>query len=125
MDYIASRLGDEGRNTPRATISPTTRDIAWAAGIFEGEGTCAKTGKRGTMVQIKQKDRWLCPQLQKFFGGTVKPRAYIRRGYGKDRLIKLWYWDIHGPRARGFLMTIYKFLSPRRQAQIHKALGIF
>ena len=107
-------MGREGLDTKKATEKPTIQDIAWAAGIYEGEGHSVKNGKNSTTVVITQKDRWLLDRLQKLFGGSVFNR------YGR-----IHKWQINGARARGFLMTIYKFLSPRRQFQAQLALGIF
>ena len=105
-------------NPLRAPVEhPTTLDIAWAAGIFEGEGYVgvpfAKYGPRHPIVSVVQKDEWLTERLRILFGGTNKR-------YGKDRRIYS-YWRLTGARATGFLMTIYKFLSPRRQQQIRDA----
>ena len=125
MGFAPSRLGDEGTSTPRAVKHPTVRDIERAAGYFEGEGTTSKNGKSSTTVSVKQKDPWILLWLQDRFGGTVKERTYLRKGYGESELITNSTWTIHGPRARGFLMTIYSLLSPRRQLQARRALGIF
>lgn len=103
--------------------SPTVLDIAWAAGVYEGEGsvTTKQSGygnhTRAPMVSLVQKDNWLCHQLCALFGGTV--RVYN----GGVRKTPHNHWRLSGPRAVGFLMTIYKFLSPRRQQQIREALA--
>lgn len=99
----------------------SVRDIAWAAGIFEGEGTtCPSNAKRNYTVvaAVTQKDLWLLRRLQELFGGSVDqyPQQYrnTTRLYGR--------WRLTGPAARGFLMTIYTFMSPRRKDQIKAAL---
>lgn len=125
MSFVASRLGDEGAATVRAVEKPTMRDIGWVAALYEGEGTAAKNGKSSTTVQMKQKDPWVLERTQRLFGGNLVQRTYVRAGYGRDRDVTLWYWTVHGPRARGFLMTIYPLLSPRRQTQARRALGLF
>ena len=95
-----------------AAVHPTIQDIAWAAGIYEGEGSCQKK-PYSTAVRIRQKDSWLPLRLKVLFGGSIC--------YRKDGQLD---WFASGSRARGFLMTIYKFLSPRRQKQIRHALGV-
>jgi hypothetical protein len=101
-----------------ATFHPTTHDIAWAAGIFEGEGYCVSPFHRAEncymsqTVQIAQKDPWILYKLQMLFGGKITMTKYKCASYPR--------WVITGPRARGFLMTIYMFLSPRRQDQIKR-----
>lgn len=97
------------------TVQAMRDDIIWAAGIFEGEGYCNRAGLKtgGTeRVVVSQKGRWLPDKLRSLFGGAVHgpyPTA-------------LYHWTINGPRARGFLMSIYGLLSPRRQAQVVQAM---
>lgn len=98
---------------------PTIKDIAWAAGIYEGEGTCKAThGSFG--ISVAQKDVWLVPRLRDLFGGAVAKHNF--GGVNPD--LELYQWTLYGARARGFAQTIYSFLSPRRRAQIRKALGV-
>lgn len=87
---------------------PTMQAIAWAAGIFEGEGS---TDKHGT-VAIVQKDPWILHRLCSLFGGEVKPYKW------KPQAKLYYHWRLHGGRARGFLLTIFTYLSPRRHEQI-------
>jgi hypothetical protein len=86
----------------------TIKDIAWAAGIYEGEGTFG-----GHSVRVVQKDNWLIYRLKYLFGGTVTEY----NGYH--------YWTISGPLCRGFLLTIFTFLSPRRKEQVTRHLLFF
>lgn len=103
----------------RPTEHPTVIDIAWAAGVYEGEGSVSYTqsgyGNRMPFVSITQKDQWLCARLRALFGGTVLQNTKQNGSYD--------YWRLTGPRGVGFLMTIYKFLSPRRQQQIRDAFA--
>jgi hypothetical protein len=94
----------------------TPVDIAWAAGIFEGEGTCPRRSKsnRTTTASVTQKDLWLLHRMQSLFGGTVRQYPQKEGTYGR--------WSCSGERARGFVMTIYTLMSPRRRAQIRAAL---
>lgn len=78
------------------------KEIAWAAGFYEGEGTFTKNG----VCSVTQKDIWPLQFLQSNFGGEITEY----NGYH--------YWRIYGGRARGFLLTIFTFLSPRRRRQI-------
>ena len=92
----------------------TIQDIVWAAGIYEGEGNCERRDDC-ERVYVGQKERWLCDRLRALFGGrvdaVVRPTGMFHR------------WQIGGARARGFLMSIYGMMSPRRQEQIRTALG--
>jgi hypothetical protein len=91
------------------------RDIYWAAGIFEGEGSFNKTAGSGN-IKVSQKDTWLLSRLRELFGGSV--RVQDRSNYGPQHS-----WILCGARARGFVMTIYSLLSPRRQSQAKTWLG--
>jgi hypothetical protein len=94
-----------------ATKVPNEIDIAWAAGIYEGEGHCRLCGhtKRGFMVQIVQKDPELLYRLRDWFGGSV---SGVRKGNSCHS------YDICGDRARIFIALVYKFMTVRRKAQI-------
>lgn len=106
------------------TLHPTMLEIAWAAGIFEGEGS----SNRGSteMVRVGQKDKWLVERLRDLFGGKI----YFKNGHatapsdGVLRIWQSWQWYLAGARARGFLMTIYPYLSPWRQAQTRRTFGL-
>lgn len=76
-------------------------NIGWAAGFYEGEGSFHKH-----YVSITQKDRWPLEHLVKLFGGEISEY----NGY--------FYWRIYGAKCRGFVLTIFTFLSPRRRRQI-------
>lgn len=119
---IKSRLG---ASDPRLGPSehPTIHDICWAAGIYEGEGSVvwdAKRGARYANVLIAQKDTWLTDRLRALFGGAITVQH--QRTAGRPTPIIMHYWRLTGARARGFLLTIYQFLSPRRQLRIREAL---
>jgi len=98
---------------------PSSLDIVWAAGLFEGEGSCGISIKQCSFTTISQKEAWILQRLQLLFGGTLK---HIQNSGFKKGLI--YKWTISGSRSRGFLMTIYKFLSPHRQLQTRKSLNL-
>jgi len=94
----------------RSSLKPNTKVIAWVAGIFEGEGNCSSPG--GTFnANVTQKDPELLNILVAFFGGRI---FLNQRGISK--------WYVSGPRAHGFMMTIYMFLTRRRQIQYRTAM---
>lgn len=99
---------------PTRTISPSLLDVAWAAGIFEGEGTVASSSDSQRIIVI-QKDRWILDRLRERFGGSI---------YLKEQE-SICHWYLTGARARGFAYTIYTWLSPHRRQQVRrKLLGI-
>lgn len=98
-----------------ATATPSDIEIAWAAGVYEGEGSCSRVAIReGTWalnVHVGQRDLWLLERLRVLFGGSIHRRPNIGD------------WHIHGTRAEEFLLSIFSFLSPRRQGQIVAAVA--
>lgn len=103
-----------------AIAHPSKLDIAWAAGFYEGEGHVIKENSQ--IVGITQKKPWALERLRDLFGGRVTNQIAFKSGknIGMDRARM---WIVNGPRARGFLMTIYRFLSPRRQKRIREVLA--
>jgi hypothetical protein len=99
-----------------AVKSPTAHAIWWAAGIFEGEGSFNKTAYGGN-IKISQKDPWILYRLKDFFGGTVGIQQHHSK-YGAQH-----HWVACGSRARGFIMTVFSLLSPRRKLQAKTWLG--
>ena len=90
---------------------PTMQDIAFAAGFYEGEGTCVGNSKRGgCYVQITQRDEEILKKMQSLFGGNL-----YQYHHGNGSYYRL---ALGGPRARGFAMTIFSFLSKRRKEQL-------
>lgn len=94
-------------------------DLAWAAGIYEGEGSIAIYGGNNLRVVVTQKDRWILDRLRDLFGGSVY--AQTAKYQGKPYPIHHWY--LNGARGRGLLYTMYTWLSPRRRLQARKALA--
>jgi hypothetical protein len=112
-------------STPRAQCSPTSLELAWAAGLIEGEGTFNRTGgKHQTMhterIGVRQVDRECVDRLQRLFGGSVNPVDYSKNPISKAKT--LWHWGVYGSRARGVMQTLYTFFSQVRRQQIRRAL---
>lgn len=97
--------------------TPTTIDVAWSAGVYEGEGTCRISGntKRGYSMAVTQKDPEILCRLRDWFGGSVRDNG---SGTG------IYIWEICGDRARIFAVFVYPFLSGRRKVQIDSTNGL-
>lgn len=102
------------------TLRPTLVDIAWAAGVYEGEGS-TDYHSRATRVTVTQKDGWILHKFRALFGGSVRYEGRHTLYRGEYRGNHRWY--LRGSRARGFLLTVFSWLSPRRRLQVRKALG--
>lgn len=114
------RFGYAGKRSlvPVATSRPTVAQIAWAAGFLEGEGWFILKGNGCSTVGCCQVNEWPIILLVALFGGTVNRRQRPTRTQPQ------FVWEAYGPRARGVAQTVYPFMSPRRQEQIRKALGV-
>jgi hypothetical protein len=91
----------------------------WAAGLYEGEGSC-NYAKSTENVQMQMMDPWPLDRLSRLFGGGRYQSEKVS-SWGTGTVHR---WAIYGARARGFLMTIYPMLSPRRQGQLRKAMRV-
>lgn len=97
-------------------------DKAYAAGFFDGEGSCA-FHNGGLQVSVTQNDRECLDKLRRFFGGKVTGPNYDKTNELSDN--PRYAWWIFGPRAHGFLMTIFSLLSKRRQKQTKGAIDAY
>ena len=103
----------------RATAPRTLRELAWAAGFLEGEGSFFLVGNStGSMATTAvQVEREPIDRLLALFGGSVRPVA------AREHRSAHWRWSATGARARGVAMTIYPMMSAKRRAQIRGALA--
>jgi hypothetical protein len=117
--YMAPKLN--------ATRIPTESEIAWAAGVYEGEGTCfAKVGKRTQKgrtyksvtdyLSVTQKDPEILYRMRDLFGGSIYEY--------QNHMGSVHRWTIHGQRTRNFVQLIYPWLSERRKQQIEAVNAI-
>jgi hypothetical protein len=103
---------------PTRTESPTLVDLAWAAGVWEGEGSVIFAGT--FRIEVAQKDRWILDRLRERFGGSI----YVRKEHYLGGRYILHKWYLTGARGRGFAYSIFSWLSPRRREQVRRALGV-
>lgn len=92
-------------------------DIAWAAGLYEGEGHAyshRRWPKSANVfrIDVTQKDHWVLERMRDLFGGTVYHSPSNICGT----------WQTSGARAKGVAYTFFSYLSPRRRTQIQAAL---
>ena len=97
------------------TRVPTDLDVAWIAGLYEGEGSCwaCSRGTRLT-VGIYQKDPEVLMRCREMFGGWITQNRHRT----PDKVCNV--WNLGGDNARMFLQVIYPFMSARRKVQIDK-----
>ena len=92
---------------------PSDLDVAWIAGLYEGEGCCNNIKGRTLANDYANK-------THKFFSGAEMFAARIteiRVGTEKNCHI----WAVNGDHARILLQAIYPFMSARRKVQLDAA----
>lgn len=87
-------------------------DIAWAAGLFEGEGTFGFSNGVAKRVVIQMTDLDILTRMQDLFGGSVAP-VKKRQEHWKD----CWIWTLGPEPAYTFTKQILPFLGERRSAR--------
>lgn len=116
---VKSHLGREKIKTKKSIQSPTLRDIEWSAGFCEGEASFNES-----RVQLSQTEsRTPLQKMLDLFGGNIVKRSFVKRRLKGIKARDAEIWIVSGSRARGFMMTIYSLMSPKRQKQIRRALN--
>lgn len=101
----------------------TERDYAWAAGLFDGEGsTFLKHGRRGCTlaVQLAQSGEDI-PTLERFFDVANVGRLYGPYEMGERRAPQV-RWTAHGAEAMIALRLMWPHLSRPKRAQATAAI---
>lgn len=99
----------------------STVDIAWAAGIIEGEGCFTRNSVGSPLVQVQMNDRDVIERLCNLFGtkmgGPYGP-------YGNEKATKPRYrFYTAGPRAIGIMFTLFTFMGQRRRDRIKEIVA--
>lgn len=103
-------------------------DIAWLAGLLEGEG-CFHIGKRKVkdkmykrvIISLAMTDKEPVERAAKLF--NTKVTTYKNKRYDNKLVYKtvVWASDV----ASAWMMTLYSFMSPRRKAKIAECLAVW
>ena len=94
-----------------------TSQIAWLAGILEGEGSFGMA-KTSPCIQIQMCDRDIVERVAGLL--NIKLRAPWKR---KDGYQWVWGCRAFGTDAVGWMLTLYTFLGERRRAKIREVLA--
>lgn len=90
------------------------KDIYWAAGFMEGEGSFRFTKSKSGQVSAPQKQSECLERLQSMFGGSI----YGPETTGRD----IYQWQLNGDKAVGIMMMLFPLMSQKRKAQIKKSV---
>ena len=97
-------------------MTVATRDILWLAGLIEGEGSFrgAKNGHVGITLGMTDED--IIDRIARIMRGS---KATVERKQGYKAIFR---FEIYGPKAAGWMMTLYTLMGNRRQAKIRECL---
>ena len=96
------------------------KEIYWAAGFIEGEGTFY-FDKRVASIRVPQVESEPLKRLKDVFGGNW----YHRKSFSNPKHHTQWVYRCDGKRGVGLAMTLYPLMSKKRQAQIKKMLDLW
>jgi ribosome modulation factor len=96
-------------------MSIELKDIYWAAGFLEGEGSFTKNGKASIAVHAPQKNIEPLMRLKRIFGGKIIP---FKNQWGNI----IYDWYTQSKLAASIAMTLYILMSEKRRDQIKRAL---
>lgn len=102
-----------------ASVTITPIDIAWLAGLIEGEGNISING-RSLTLRIKMGDRDVISRAADLLGGKVYA-ATVSDPKGQP----MWLAQVKSSTAAGWIMTIYPWLGARRRQQARDALAFW
>ena len=97
--------------------------IAWAAGVFEGEGSFARPSGRASL-QITNCDKDVLHRFQQICGGRVYG-PYTYEGKDGCRRKPFYQWNIEGFDAHTVLKLLAPYLSERRLQQAREFIPIY
>jgi hypothetical protein len=89
-------------------------DLAWAAGIIDGEGCISLNQEKRTQyllrLTVTNTNLLLLTRIQELFGGNICPMKRYQ-DHWKDR----WQWDLKAAKAERALRAVLPYLVAKRQ----------
>lgn len=97
----------------------STIDIAWLAGIVEGEGCLALHAGKYPFLKIAMTDKDVIERTGKILKTHVRsyPKSTLKRG---KKVPHVTY--VSGPTAISWIMTLYPLLGERRKAKAREMI---
>jgi hypothetical protein len=96
----------------------TVTQIAWLAGLLEGEGSFGMwNGSNAPYIQLAMSDGDVVMKAAALMQSSV--RRYESRDSNRKTM---WHTRTHGTRAVGWMLSVYLFMGERRQARIREVM---
>lgn len=103
-------------------VCMTELDIAWAAGLLEGEGSfTARTNSPVLRVSCVMTDLDILERLQSIFGGLIHKNSRDTKHY-KDHWKDSWSWSASGDTAKTIMTSVLPYMGGRRSNKINELL---
>jgi hypothetical protein len=108
----------------------TTPQMAWAAGLFEGEGTVRAVSNQkhpyaSIRLQLRMTDEDVVKRFAEVVGCLRVNGPYTNRD-GSLGNKPMWYWQTsRQDEVKRILIDFWPYLGKRRQAQAQEALGLW
>jgi transposase len=116
---VQRSIADEPSVTEPRAPTVTDMDIAWLAGLVEGEGNISING-RSLTLRIKMGDRDVISWAATLLGAKVYSAA-VSDPKGKP----MWLTQVKSSTAAAWIMTIYPWLGVRRRKQARDAMAFW
>ena len=101
---------------------PPKVEIAWAAGLFEGEGSTVLSPS-GVRLQVKMTDQDVLEHLLHVLGGVLNG-PYQYNVPGKPPRKPFWFWSLTGPSVPSVCRLLEPYLGKRRRERMER-FGVF
>ena len=97
-------------------------DLAWAAGLIEGEGCFTVHGKKHPYFLLDMCDKDVLEKFKSIFPFVTLRGPYLnhKRPHCKPRFRV----DAFGPKCRHIIIHTYGYFGARRKAQIDKVMEL-
>jgi len=92
----------------------TTPNIAWLAGLIEGEGSFLWA--KSPCISVQMTDRDIIARAAALLGAKVC-------GPYENGHKPTWAFRVHGSRAVGWMLTLFTFMGERRRAKIAEVIA--
>ena len=118
VEWTPPRQGGDRRFESGTGRMALETDIAWAAGLLEGEGSFLQKSTRKTiLVTCQMTDLDVLQRLQRIFGGSIYATAKVK-AHHKDS----WRWQVIGVKAAETMELVKPYMLSRRSLAIEVAL---